>query len=110
MIGLSVSLCVKSICRGEVPLEKVEKIIAGTRCETAEDWESVIAYYRQCYWHRYPDLAEKNFRQLLAEGKIHQPRLDPSNGRSPHLATADKGVVYWVDSEDEIQWRPNRFF
>jgi len=75
MIGLSVSLCIKDIIRGKVALEYVEKIVAGTRCESAEDWDKVIKNYRDLYWRKDPDRAEAILRQLLQEGKVEQPRV-----------------------------------
>jgi hypothetical protein len=101
MIGLSVSFCVRDIVAGKVPLADVEKIIAGTNAPTLEVWEGVVKHYRDVYWRNNPDECERVFRQLLAEGKIHQPRVE--GGRPPLLA-GHKGVTKWVNSESEIRY------
>ena len=103
MIGLSVSFCVSDIVAGKVALDKVEKIVAGTKLPDSEAWERCIKTYRESYWRKNPDQAERILRQLLAEGKIYQPALDPENGRRPHLAS-DNGIIHWVNAESEIKW------
>ena len=75
MIGLSVSLCVSDVINGKVNEIDIEKIIAGTKCATNEDWEVVIAGYRKSYWYNNPDLGELVLRRLVMRGKIDQPRL-----------------------------------
>lgn len=97
-IGLSLSFCVSRICRGEVALEDVEKLIVGVRCPDEEAWAEVVSDYKESYWHDFPDQAEEVVKTLRAQGKIIQPKLqDPPR----YPMTAD-GV--WVDSEDQIQW------
>ena len=103
MIGLSVSFCVRDIVVGKMALDQVEKIVAGTKLPDVEAWERCIKMYRESYWRENPDQCEQTLRQLLAEGKIYQPALDPENGRRPHLAT-DKGIIHWVNAESEIKW------
>jgi hypothetical protein len=102
MIGLSVSFCVRDIAKGEVALADVDKIIGSTRAVTPENWEQVIAHYKETYWSWddcTPEKGEAVLRQLLAEGKIEQPRLlDDRN--YPWLGNRK----HWVDSEDEILW------
>ena len=58
MIGLSVSLCIRQIIRGDVQERDVEKIIGSTACRTREDWEYVIRAYRETYWYENPELGE----------------------------------------------------
>ena len=96
-IGLSVKHCVIDICRGNVKIEDVEKIIARTACENEEDWNQVIYLYKRDYWGDFPDKAGEIIRQFIAENKIEQPRL---NGRS--FADIKSGI--WVESEKEIKW------
>lgn len=99
MIGLSLSICVQNIIAGIIKLEQVDKIITGTKAENAEDWNIVIGMYRQSYWRKAPDEGERIARQLIAEGKVEQPRLiNPL--RFPVLD--DNNL--WVDSEDDIRW------
>ena len=97
MIGLSASCCVRDIVRGEVKLEEVEKIIAGTRGDSPEAIDEIIRQYRRIEWRENPDEAERIFRHLLDAGKIEQPKL--KGGRGPWI-----GDGWWVESEDQIRW------
>ena len=99
MIGLSVSRCIRAILEGEVRLEDVEKIIAGIRASDEEAWDFVIREYRERHWDLDPDGGEEICCQLIAKGKIEQPRLQ-DNWRLP--VAADGSI--WVSSEEEIQW------
>ena len=101
MIGLSVSFCVREIANGSVNLADVEKIVAGTNAPTPEAWEQIVKQYRETYWRDDTDNCERIFRQLLAEGKIHQPRV---SGGQPPLLAGDNGLTKWVNSESEIRW------
>mgnify|MGYP001440969587 CR=1 FL=1 len=94
MIGLSVSFCVRDVAKGVAPA--FDKIFAGTSCTTAEEWDDVIARYKEVYW-RGLDNAEAICRQLIADGKIVQTRLE--TGKAPYV-----GQGHWVESEDQIQW------
>lgn len=100
---MSLSGCVKDLINGKVSVDQVEKIVAGTSCRTPADWEMLITEYSKSYWRANPEKAKEFVLWLLVNGKIYQPRLDPSNGRSPRLAT-EKGIIHWVDSEDQISW------
>ena len=62
MIGLSASRCIASICRGEMKLEDVEKIISGTAIKDERSFANVISTYRSLEWSDFPDKAEKMFR------------------------------------------------
>ncbi len=84
MVGLSVSMCVAAILRGEVKEEEVEFVIGGTAAATPEHWEGVIGQYRATYWRENPDKGEEILRRLLAAGKVDQPRL--RGGPSPDLS------------------------
>lgn len=101
MIGLSVSFCIREIVGGQMPLDRVEKIIAGTKAESPAAWEKIIVQYRNTYWRDNPDECERVFRRLLAEGKIEQPRV--RCGQSP-LLVGDNGLTKWVSSESEIRY------
>jgi hypothetical protein len=98
MIGLSLSKCVQDIINGKQKLEEVIKIISRTRVRSAEEWDNLIRDYKKAAWGKSPDLAEKIVRQLIAEGKIEQPRL--TSERCPMV-----DQVHWVTSEDLIQWK-----
>lgn len=76
MIGLSLSFCIADVCRGIVPLKDVERIDTSTAAPDMETWEELISQYKKIYWRDFPEEAERITRQLLAEGKIYQPRLD----------------------------------
>ena len=96
MIGLSLSFCVRDIAEGKVNLSDVEVIMSGTKYESDEQFESVIHRYRQVYWPRNPDQCEAIARQLKAENKIEQPRLD---GRVAYV-----GQTHWVNDKENIEW------
>lgn len=97
-IGLSLSFCVSRICRGEVPVEDVEKLIVGVICPDESAWNEVISNYKASYWEEFPEQAEEIVQRLRSEGKIVQPRLqDPY--RYPIL-----GNGVWVSSEKEIEY------
>ena len=98
MIGLDFSGCVAAVAAGELPIERVEKIISSTRCLTPETWDMVIARCRRCVWHRNPDAAEQIARVWISAGMVEQPRIsatprypDPANG-------------LWTDDETKIKW------
>ncbi len=103
MIGLSVSFCVRDIVRGKdrdgkvVAIEDVEKIISGTKADSPEVWDEIIARYKKTYWVGMETQCEIVLRQLIAEDKIVQPRL--TTGEAPYV-----GGSAWVQSESEIQW------
>lgn len=75
LIGLSLSLCIGDVVEGRVSVEQIDRIIAGTKAETPEQWEEVITEYRTRYWEADPDRAERIVRTLLRLGKIEQPRV-----------------------------------
>ena len=79
----------------------MKKIIAGTRCADEADWTKVITDYRTESWIEFPDKAEEVLRQLIADDKVEQPRLENDN-HSPKVSVSKK--TYWVDSEDDIIW------
>ncbi len=99
MIGLSISFCIRDIVNGVVPLTNVEKIIGGTAVSGEAEVDDLIRRYCQAYWRKCPKKAEQVFRQLLAEGKIEQPRLVNRN-HFPML----HNLVHWVEREDQIIW------
>ena len=77
MIGLSVSRCIGEILDGKVSEDDVEEIIGSTAAANEDDWETVIARYRQIPpWQKEPDEGEAILRRFLAAGKIKQPRLE----------------------------------
>ncbi len=100
MIGLSVSLCVKDIVEGKVALADVERIIGGISDTDSVAWEYVIIIYRETTWQENPARCEQVFRQLLAEGRVQQPKL--KYGKVPILRSPD-GSTHWVSLEQEIE-------
>ena len=128
-IGLSLSRCVGDIVEGKINIEDVEKIITGACWTNDAEWEDTIQLYKQNDWcwsyigqdgrkmAANPDEAEKIARQLLAEGKIEQPRLkDPSRyplrqrrfySAEIQATLGEDAYVTWVDSEEDIQWSNN---
>ena len=95
MIGISLSFCVRDMAKGQAPAV-VEKIITGCRATDAKAWDYIIAQYKELYWKGL-DNAETICRQLIADGKIVQPRL--TRNKAPYV-----GQIHWVESEDQIVW------
>lgn len=98
MIGLSISFCISDILRGKVSITDVEKIVSGTKVVVPAQWDYLAKEYKKYYWQDDPVRGEQILRQLLAEGKIYQPRVH--DGRCPVI---DSGR--WVGSELEINYR-----
>jgi hypothetical protein len=112
MIGLSLSFCVSRIVSGEVDVNDVEYIVAGTAISDPADWNDLIERYKSAYWipskndpPNYTANCEGVCRLLIALGKVRQPKL--TENRAPII---DKGVV-WVNSPDQIRysrWKDGR--
>ncbi len=100
VIGASVGRCIADMIDGKYFIDDVEKIIAGTRCENPADWNKTISDYREMSWYENPNEGERICRQLIAEGKIKQPRLEDDD-RFPFVPP---GSAIWVIDESEIQW------
>lgn len=82
LIGYSMSHCVASICRNKISLNRVKKIIAGTKAKNEEVWGRVIADYKGKYWPSFPEEAEKVAWELIRSDKVKQPRLgDKEEGK-----------------------------
>jgi hypothetical protein len=109
-IGVSVSKSIRAMVEGEVDPKEVKKIIAGTACASAQDWEEVIRAYRERRWDESdPDACEKLLRQFLSDERVEQPRL--LSGMAPDLGamyrywgrgyapfwfvTKEKNIKYW---------------
>lgn len=73
-IGLSMPYCVRDIAKGEVPIEKVYKIIAGTKIENTNDWDTVINQYTAFSWKDVSNAVE-TAEEIYESGKLIQPRL-----------------------------------
>ena len=73
MIGYSISSCCRDIAVGKVKEENVEKIVAGTRCDSKEIFETVLGQYLEFYWKDTPESANVA-RRLWDRGLIDQPR------------------------------------
>jgi len=74
MIGLSLSLCIRDIIQGNVELDDVEKLIAGTKIEQPIHLEEVCSIYMDLYWDNNPkaiDIVYYLFKHKL----IEQPRV-----------------------------------
>jgi len=80
VIGLSLSYCVRDIINGEVKLEDVEKIIAGTYIDSPDALEEVLEKYSQTYWKADPLKGRAISLQLFKSGKVEQPRLERKPG------------------------------
>lgn len=97
MIGLSLSFCIRDIVAGRVQLDQVDRLVTGTRASDEDEWDEVIAQYKESYWRDCPDEAERLVRQLRAEGRIEQPRV--AGNPPPHIA-----LGHWVEDESQIQY------
>lgn len=75
LIGYSLSACIRDVVEGRVSVEQIDRIEAGTLCETPQHWDEVIALYRETWWQADPDRAERITRQLIALNLIDQPRV-----------------------------------
>ena len=96
-IGLSLSFCIADIINGKVSEGSVAKIIAGTMCNTLDDWRKVEESYRDVYWKTNPDLGSAIMYRLLAFGKVEQPRLEGK--RVPHIRHG-----HWIDESGMNQY------
>lgn len=99
MIGLSISFCIKDVCRGKVRLDDVEQIIAGTNAKSPEDWDALVEQYQEVYWRRFPEEVNAVLGYLLDNDKIVQPRKESDDVFAPNIANG-----YWVKSEANIVW------
>lgn len=99
-IGLSISFCVRDIAWGQVQLDQVAKIVAGTNCECDAHWDELIARYKDIYWRGHESQCEQILRDLLASGRIEQPRV--VSKRCPCISQG-----HWVDDESQIQYGGN---
>lgn len=102
MIGLSLSLCIKDLCEGKVKLQDVDKIIAGTFCNSDHDWDYLIERYCETYWNKYPDKARAFVTSLLIEGQIEQPRVDYVKNNTEWCVPSISGG-HWVESESDTK-------
>jgi hypothetical protein len=76
LVGRSLSLCVKDIIDGNVHIDDVEKIEAGT-FYTDRDMFHVGMKMSYChtYWRKSPEIAHDIAMRLYDDGRLHQPRL-----------------------------------
>jgi len=95
LVGSSLSLCVADIADGLVPIEKVDRIIAGTTATSPEKWAKVFAEYRKGPWVSNPDKAERIARELINNEKVFQPRLSGVGG-------PDTSEGYWRDAKGKF--------
>jgi len=106
---MSLSFCVRDIAEGRVAIDDVAFLTTGTCARTPADWEEVFATYRSVYWRRCAQEAEAIARQLIAEGRILQPRLEDQaplfgqHSRRAALAKAERdGTLpdYWLPLDE----------
>lgn len=95
LIGLSISLCIQKIAKGEVSLSDVAFIISGTCCKSPEDWQKVISQYTKTYWEGVEDIAVGILTILIRDGRIYQPRI--YGEQAPNIA---HGI--WVDDVNSL--------
>ncbi len=93
--GYSLSKCIQDIAEGEVEIEQVSKIVAGTNCSTKEGWKYVLGVYLRTCWRRYPLKAIKIFYQLKNSDRISQPRTE--NLSPPDVSQK----VFWREDNEK---------
>lgn len=98
MVGLSLAICVADIMRFCVPLDRISKIVAGTKAITEADWQEIMRWNRAHYWQDNPEEGERIARELIAQGKVEQPRLHYFS-RYPSIKDG-----CWRKDGDPIPW------
>ena len=103
MIGFSLSACVLEILAGKIAIAEVERIITSICFQTQEQYQEIIANYKQIYWHKFP---ESQVDALLEVLTLEFPRnLRPA--RYPSIVygvwVSDPAEIWWIneDNEDE---------
>lgn len=74
MTGLSLSLCVAQIARGDVDEANVLKIVAATKASDLETFERVLDHYCRNYWVEFPEKAREIAMRFWDKNLIDQPR------------------------------------
>jgi len=93
-IGLSVSMCIRDILNGEINIEDVSCIIAGTMIQNSQGWFALVDQYSDSYWKKFSrEAVWATLEQLIPI--IYQPRLAGKQG--PNIS---KG--HWIDLSGEI--------
>lgn len=93
MIGLSLSFCIKHHLQDGAPLP--DTIVAGTKCFSEEDFESVIASYSRVYWREFPEEACAIARGYFDTGRLQQPRICGEEHPGPNRG------AFAVDDDDD---------
>jgi len=96
LIGLSFSTCMTDLLSGKVEVEKVSKLITGTKCPNESDFLNLIQEYKQLGYWRYYSVEEVIKIYHKIKHLIWQPRLE--NKGYPCC------VKKWVTNEKEIIW------
>ena len=83
LTGVSLSQCIKSMCREDIPVSAVWEISSSTSFRTLEQFNTVLMIYAECSWNKFPDKAIAIAQQLKREGKIFQAQILPGQVPSP---------------------------
>ncbi|MDD5059466.1 MAG: hypothetical protein WC516_10005 [Patescibacteria group bacterium] len=93
-IGLSISMCVKDILNGEVNIEDVYCIIAGTMIQDQKNWFVLVDQYGDSYWKKFSkEDIWATLEQLIPI--IYQPRLAGKQG--PNISRG-----HWIDLNKDV--------
>jgi hypothetical protein len=104
MIGLSLSLCVLDVIEGKVDPNSIEKIVTGTAYPSRDEFiRGINDTYCRTYWRHNPSRAFCLALDLWDQGKLDQPRLDPSTS-SGQADAPNTSQGHWV-VEDASTWR-----
>jgi len=79
VVGLSLSLVIRDILDGKLPLERVVGIISSTRAKNEKEFQELLSDYCNTYWMNNPEYAKKIAMELYKNGRIFQPRLFNNN-------------------------------
>lgn len=75
LTGVSLSMCIKSMCRDNIPASAIYEILSSTSYRTLEQFNQVMIIYAEYHWYKWPEQAIEICQQLKREGKITQNKL-----------------------------------
>lgn len=73
MIGAGIAFAVADIVKGRCSVEEVECIFSDMNFDNSNSQE-IGAFYKKYFWSEFPEKAEAVYNELLAAGKIRQPK------------------------------------
>ncbi len=95
-VGLSLSLCISDVLRGNVDEAEIAGIVAATRAGTPLEMTQVIGECEDSFWQENPKMGTEIAWRLLAAGKVWQPGLEADEDSQAHIVSG--GI--WLDAAD----------